>query len=145
MKRMAANNMLNWQGWSMMRNITVPTLVVTGERDNYFPRDVFEDVGKMIPNAEIYDVGTAKHKVQLERHSAVTRAIERFIDNDKQGSWRQQDAAQGHALKIASGCAATAMTRRRRCPFRNGRYSHSWKAPPDGCPNAQRPSFTTRS
>ena len=31
MQRMAANNMLQWQGWSMMRNITVPTLVITGE------------------------------------------------------------------------------------------------------------------
>jgi len=90
MKRMAANNMLQWQGWSMMRNISVPTLVITGERDNYLPREVFDDVGKMIPNAEIYDVGTAKHKVQLERHRAVTRAIERFVDSEKKGSWRQQ-------------------------------------------------------
>ena len=62
----------------MMRNITTPTLVVTGERDNYFPREVFDDVGKMIPNAEIYDVGSAKHKVQLERHEAVTRGHRAF-------------------------------------------------------------------
>ncbi len=88
MKRMAANNVLKWRGWSLMRNISVPTLVVTGERDTYFPREVFEDVGKMIPNAEIYDVGSAKHKVQLERHTAVTRAIERFIDDEDRGSWR---------------------------------------------------------
>jgi len=90
MKRLAANNMLVWEGWSMMRNITTPTLVVTGERDNYFPRQVFEDVGKMIPNAEIYDVGSAKHKVQLERHKAVTRAIERFVDESGGGSWRSR-------------------------------------------------------
>ncbi len=90
MKRLAANNMLQWQGWSLMRNINLPTLVITGQRDNYFPRAVFEDVGKMIPNAEIYDVGTAKHKVQLERHRAVNRAIERFVDGEKKGSWRQQ-------------------------------------------------------
>lgn len=88
MKRLATNNMLKWQGWSLMRNIITPTLVVTGEQDNYFPREVFEDVGKMIPNAEIYDVGTAKHKVQLERHQAVTRAIDRFIDDENRGSWR---------------------------------------------------------
>lgn len=88
MKRMAANNMLKWQGWPLMRNIKTPTLIVTGERDNYFPREVFDDVGKMIPNAEIYDVGSAKHKVQLERHEAVIRAIERFIDDEDHGSWR---------------------------------------------------------
>jgi long-chain acyl-CoA synthetase len=95
MKRMATNNMLQWQGWSLMRNISVPTLVITGERDNYFPREVFDDVGKMIPNAEIYDVGTAKHKVQLERHRAVTRAIERFVDDKKKGSWRQKAHQEG--------------------------------------------------
>ena len=88
MKRMAANNVLKWQGWSLLRNISMPTLVVTGESDTYFPREVFDDVGKMIPNAEIYDVGSAKHKVQLERHTAVTRAIERFIDDENRGSWR---------------------------------------------------------
>ncbi len=88
MKRMAQNNMLKWNGWSLMRNITTPTLVITGERDVYFPRAVFEDVGKMIPNVEVYDVGAAKHKVQLERHQAVSRAIERFIDDADKGSWR---------------------------------------------------------
>ena len=88
-KRMMANNMRLWQGWSLMRNITTPTLVVTGERDSYFPRNVFDEVGKMIPNAEIYDVGSAKHKVQLERHLAVNRAIERFISDDRyRSSWR---------------------------------------------------------
>ena len=89
-KRMMANNMRHWQGWSLMRNITTPSLVVTGERDSYFPRQVFDEVGIIIPNAEIYDVGSAKHKVQLERHLAVNRAIERFVSEDGQraASWR---------------------------------------------------------
>ncbi|NOX60347.1 MAG: alpha/beta fold hydrolase [Chloroflexi bacterium] len=87
MKRMAANNMQKWQGWSLMRNIRTPTLVITGERDFYFPRAVFEDVVKAIPNAEFYDVGASKHKVQLERHDAVNRAIERFIEDERR-TWR---------------------------------------------------------
>ncbi|MEM7335535.1 MAG: alpha/beta fold hydrolase, partial [Chloroflexota bacterium] len=94
-KNMMANNMRHWQGWNLMRNISTPTLVITGERDNYFPRRVFEDVGKMIPGAEVYDVGSAKHKVQLERHQAVTRAIEGFVE-EKQRSWR--DGAQADNL-----------------------------------------------
>lgn len=89
MKRMMSNNMRRWQGWPLLRNITTPTLIITGERDNYFPRAVFEEVGKMVPGAEIYDVGSAKHKVQLERHEAVNRGIERFINSDSQRkSWR---------------------------------------------------------
>ncbi len=89
MKRMALNNLRKWQGWPLLRNITTPTLVITGERDRYFPRYVFEEVGQMIPGAEVNDVGWAKHKVQLERHQAVNRAIERFISEDeRRSSWR---------------------------------------------------------
>ncbi len=87
MKRMMFNNMRRWKGWNLLRNLMLPTLVITGERDNYFPRYVFEDVGKMVPNAEIYDVGSAKHKVQLERHEAVNRAIERFVSGQTR-TWR---------------------------------------------------------
>ncbi len=90
MKRMMLNNLRKWKGWSLIRNITTPSLVITGERDTYFPRYVFDDVGKMIPHAEVYDVGSAKHKVQLERHQAVNRAIERFI-GVRRGSWRDHN------------------------------------------------------
>ncbi len=91
MKRMLTNNMRRWKGWDYLRNITTPTLVITGERDNYFPRRLFEEAAQQIPNAEIYDVGAAKHKVQLERHTAVNRVIERFINQDRlKDSWRAQ-------------------------------------------------------
>ena len=90
MKRMFLNNLRKWQGWSMMRNITTETLIITGQRDTYFPRNVFDDVAKMIPNAEVYDVGSAKHKVQLERYDAVNRAIERFIGDTQRISWRTE-------------------------------------------------------
>lgn len=90
MKRMFLNNLRKWQGWSQLKNITAETLILTGERDNYFPRYVFDDVAKNIPNVEVYDVGSAKHKVQLERFEAVNRAIERFIDQSHRTSWRTQ-------------------------------------------------------
>jgi len=95
MKRMMLNNMRKWQGWSTLRNIQTPTLIITGERDRYFPRHVFEDVSKTLPRAEVVDVGVSKHKVQLERSSAVNRAIERFIGEEVEGhriSWREQTA-----------------------------------------------------
>ncbi len=93
MKRMMLNNMRKWQGWSLFRDITTPTLIITGERDRYFPRHVFDKVGEMVPGAEVIDVGASKHKVQLERHEAVNRAIERFISRGEEGqhlSWRAQ-------------------------------------------------------
>ncbi|MDX1522754.1 MAG: alpha/beta fold hydrolase, partial [Anaerolineae bacterium] len=101
MKRMMLNNLRQWQGWSLLRNISTKTLVITGERDRYFPRYVFEEVGQMIPGAEVYDVGSAKHKVQLERHQAVNRAIERFI-TDRPRSWREHTAPTERRPWLAS-------------------------------------------
>jgi long-chain acyl-CoA synthetase len=93
MKRMMLNNMRHWRGWPLLRNITTPTLVITGQRDAYFPRHVFEELAKMIPGADVINVGSAKHKVQLERHQAVNRAIERFTEN-RHGSWRDHTAGR---------------------------------------------------
>jgi long-chain acyl-CoA synthetase len=96
MKRMVLNNLRKWKGWALLRNIQAETLVLTGERDTFFPRSVFDDVGKMVPHVEVYDVGSAKHKVQLERHSAVNRAIERFLNTEsRRKSWRDQDHSTG--------------------------------------------------
>lgn len=100
MKRMMFNNMRKWKGWPLLRNITTETLIITGQYDTYFPRHVFEEVGKMIPGAEVSDIGTAKHKVQLERYDAVNRAIERFIDEGQsKQSWRDADVESDQLLK----------------------------------------------
>ncbi|MFQ5943079.1 MAG: alpha/beta fold hydrolase, partial [Anaerolineales bacterium] len=100
MKRMLLNNMRKWNGWEMIRDISTPTMVITGERDRYFPRRVFEGVGEAIPGAEIVDVGASKHKVQLERHAAVNRSVERFIgEGDRRFSWRDQAASTGSSAE----------------------------------------------
>ncbi|MDE2950384.1 MAG: alpha/beta fold hydrolase [Chloroflexota bacterium] len=92
LKKMFLNALHQWQGWPLLRNITAESLVITGERDTYFPRYIYDDVAKMIPKAEVYDIGSAKHKVQLERHEAVNRAIERFILAAEHSSWRSESA-----------------------------------------------------
>lgn len=92
LKNMFLHSMHGWKAWSLLRDITQDTLVITGERDNYFPRYVYDDVAKLIPGAVVEDVGSAKHKVQLERHDAVNRAIERFIETSKRSSWRSISA-----------------------------------------------------
>jgi long-chain acyl-CoA synthetase len=92
MKRMMLNNMRLWQGWPLLQKISTPTLIITGERDRYFPRHVFDLVSKMMPGAEVINVGVSKHKVQLERHRAVNRAIDRFIGKEGEAariSWRE--------------------------------------------------------
>jgi hypothetical protein len=130
MKRMALNNMRQWQGWSLAKNITAPTLVITGERDSYFPRRVFEELARVIPGAEVYDVGSAKHKVQLERHTAVNRAIERFIEGKQHGSWRW---------------FITARTFPGRCRSHASPCPNSWRARPIGYPGERRRFSTVRA
>ncbi|MEJ2010673.1 MAG: alpha/beta fold hydrolase [Anaerolineales bacterium] len=91
MKRMMLNNLRKWRGWDSMARIKTPTLIITGERDRYFPKSVYQRVIDTIPGAEVIDIGASKHKVQLERHQAVNRAIERFVLGGEQGhrySWR---------------------------------------------------------
>jgi len=91
MKRMMLNNLRKWRGWETMARIETPTLIITGERDRYFPKSVYQRVIDTIPGAEVIDIGASKHKVQLERHEAVNRAIERFVlggDNGRRNSWR---------------------------------------------------------
>jgi len=92
MKRMMLNNLRKWSGWEAMARINTPTLIITGERDRYFPKSVYQRVINTIPGAEEVDIGASKHKVQLERHQAVNRAIERFVLGGEAGrrySWRE--------------------------------------------------------
>ncbi len=101
LKRLMLNTMHKWQGHSQMQNIHTPTLVMMGAQDRYFPRQVYEDVGNLIPGAEVVDVGVSKHKVQLERHQAVNRTIERFIGQGAEAprlSWRQRAAQAEPAI-----------------------------------------------
>lgn len=101
MKRMMFATVRRWQGWALFKNIITDTLVITGAADKYFPRFVYEDVGKLIPRAEVVDVSSAKHSVQLERHEAVNRTIERFIDDSKRHVlWRDQDQGTDDLLKV---------------------------------------------
>ncbi|HET7375095.1 MAG TPA: alpha/beta fold hydrolase, partial [Anaerolineae bacterium] len=87
------NNMAQFNGWSMFRNITVPTLVITGHRDRVFSQAVFEEVAKKIPNAQHVAVPASAHMVILERAEAVNRAIQRFIN--------EAPARRGQAVETA--------------------------------------------
>ncbi len=93
MKRMLLNNMRKWSGWDRLESIRTPTLILTGERDRYFPHRVYAGVAEKMPDARVVDIGGSKHKVQLERHQAVNRALQRFFEEDenkKRLTWRDQ-------------------------------------------------------
>jgi len=83
LKTMFTNNLARWNGWAMFRGLTVPTLVIRGNRDRVFESRYFEEVARAIPGAEDVDVGVSAHMVMLERRDAVNRAIERFVAGKK--------------------------------------------------------------
>ncbi|GAC1393924.1 MAG: hypothetical protein NVS4B11_31550 [Ktedonobacteraceae bacterium] len=62
-----------------MQQLTVPTLVMLGQRDRVFLREQYEDVLHCIAGAQLVDIPVSAHLVQLERPDAVNRAISRFI------------------------------------------------------------------
>jgi long-chain acyl-CoA synthetase len=85
------NIFCKWNGFSLFRSLTVPTLVILGHRDIVHDRSMYEEVARVIPGAEVTDVGASGHMVMLERRDAVSRAIQRFLD-DALRTWRDKDA-----------------------------------------------------
>lgn len=98
LKPLYDNNLSHWNGWSLFRDLAVPTLVVRGHRDLVFEQPMFEEVTRAIPGAEEVNVGASGHMVMLERRQAVNRAIQRFLE-DTRRPWREletkpQDSAR---------------------------------------------------
>ncbi len=88
------NTLSQWNGWSLFRSITVPTLVIRGHWDFLFEKPMFDKVPGAIPNAQDLDVGSAKHMVMLRRRDAVNRALARFMA----GEIHAQLATPSHRL-----------------------------------------------
>lgn len=76
-----------WDGWPLFGRLRTPVLVLRGDRDRVFGRQLFERVASEISRAEDVNVGASGHMVMLERREAVNRAIERFLGEGKR-SWR---------------------------------------------------------
>jgi long-chain acyl-CoA synthetase len=89
LKQFYFQNMSKWNGWEKFKSLHVPTLVIRGNRDLVFERARFEKVTASIPGAQEADIGVSGHLVMLERHEAVERAIERFLSDEGQRSWRE--------------------------------------------------------
>jgi long-chain acyl-CoA synthetase len=78
---------------------------------------VVEEVARTIPGAERVDVGASKHKIQLERHQAVNRAIERFILADVPEIALAGRRAMMPQSWAGPGSKPTTMPRQERCRF----------------------------
>src|SRR2546426_9303360 len=114
LKAMLDSTMTRWQGGERIQQLTVPTLVVLGQRDMVFLREHYEDMARFIPNVQKVVIPVSAHLVQLERPDAVNRAINRFIGKkqpspvgagvDRRGG---EDAERGPLRSPTRGDVAT--------------------------------------
>jgi pimeloyl-ACP methyl ester carboxylesterase len=63
----------------VLPSITVPALVITGDRDAFTPRDLAQQMARRIPNGEILMVRGATHYAAIEYPELVNLRIEKFL------------------------------------------------------------------
>jgi proline iminopeptidase len=71
----------NVEGYDLMpklRDLHVPTLVVTGDRD-FIPVEIAAHIAAAIPGAQLITLKDCGHFSYLERPAEVHRAIDRFV------------------------------------------------------------------
>jgi 3-oxoadipate enol-lactonase len=63
-----------------LKNITVPTLVLSGSKDNNAPAPMMAKMASYIPSAEYVEIEGAGHLVNLERAGAFNAALDQFLE-----------------------------------------------------------------
>jgi non-heme chloroperoxidase len=59
--------------------LTVPTLLIRGERDGFLSRDEVEGLARAIPGARLLAYPETGHAVQWERPERVARDVDAFL------------------------------------------------------------------
>jgi len=77
----------SWQGWELLPDLTIPTLVIAGQRDWYVRPAMSRQTAYQMPRARLEIIRAAGHQAPLERPAAVNRALERFLETGLR-SWR---------------------------------------------------------
>ena len=63
----------------MLENITVPTLIISGELDTFTPAVISATMAEKIPGAELFEVRGGTHSAPVEQPAAVSMRIEKFL------------------------------------------------------------------
>ena len=64
----------------LLREVRVPSLVVTGELDSFTPPDVSRAMAEAIPDAELALLPGGSHLLPLEQHEEVARRVTEFLE-----------------------------------------------------------------
>lgn len=66
-------------GFPLLKQITVPTLVVTGQEDSFFPVNIAQTMAKHIHNAKLIIVPQANHIIVLNNPEELFQIMDTFI------------------------------------------------------------------
>ncbi len=72
--------MVEFQGESLLSQIQCPTLIICGSKDALTPIDEQERMNQLIPNSELYVVPYGSHCTQLDFPEMVNLKIQNFIE-----------------------------------------------------------------
>jgi 3-oxoadipate enol-lactonase len=78
--RAAVLSMLGFDLRAALKNIAVPTLVLSGAKDRNAPAPTMAKMASYIPSAEYIDIEGAGHLVNLERPKAFNAALDQFLN-----------------------------------------------------------------
>lgn len=62
-----------------LKDIAVPTFIISGTKDTIYPQKMSEEMRKRIPNSEFHSVEGANHPVVLNNPIEVSVAMQRFL------------------------------------------------------------------
>ena len=71
--------LLGFDQRSALKNIAVPTLVLSGSRDKNAPAPMMAKMASYVPSATYVELEGAGHLVNLERPAAFNAALDKFL------------------------------------------------------------------
>src|SRR5207302_6394757 len=72
--------LLGFDQRSALKNIAVPTLVLSGSKDNNAPAAMMAKMASYIPSVNYVEIEGAGHLVNLERPATFNAALDRFLE-----------------------------------------------------------------
>ncbi|MDA0365662.1 MAG: alpha/beta hydrolase, partial [Chloroflexi bacterium] len=67
------------EGWQLVRNISVPTLLVRGEVSDVLPREIADRMVEEIADCQFAEVAGSGHSIPLERPQGFLEAVRTFL------------------------------------------------------------------